>query len=181
MISTKITILAVVVAGWMSACFAEDAVVTAGKKVKMDYTLMVNNEQIETSVGKKPLEFIDGGRMIIPGLERGIEGMRVGEEKIITVIPKDAYGEADPRALKEFPKNKMPANVEPKVGMVLRATAPDGQSFPAVISQMKGDTVILDFNHPLAGKQLTFKVKILDIQNAPPVTAAPQVVTPAVK
>lgn len=181
MSSIKIVILMMVLAGWMSVGFAEDAVVTAGKKVKMDYTLTVNNDQVETSVGKKPLEFIDGDRMIIPGLERGIEGMRVGEEKIITVSPKDAYGEADPKALKEFPKNKMPTNVEPKVGMVLRATAPDGQSFPAVIAQIKGDTVILDFNHPLAGKQLTFKVKILDIQNAPPVTVAPKVVTPAIK
>lgn len=165
--SMKIVTLVVVLGCWMSAGFAKDETVTAGKKVKMDYTLTVDNKQIETSVGKTPLEFIDGSHLIIPGLEKGIEGMRVGEEKIVTVNPSDAYGEADPKAFKEFPKTSMPANVEPKVGMILRATAPNGQSFPAIISEIKGDKVVLNFNHPLAGKQLTFKVKILDIQNAP--------------
>ena len=164
----KMFLLTVFCASFYSLSFAEDMVVSSGKKVKMDYTLTVNNEQVETSVGKEPLEFVDGDHSIIPGLEKGIEGMKVGEEKTVTVEAKDAYGEVDPKAFKEFPKSSMPSTAAPKVGMVLQAQAPDGENFPAVISEIKADKVVLDFNHPLAGKQLTFKVKILDIQNTPP-------------
>jgi FKBP-type peptidyl-prolyl cis-trans isomerase SlyD len=159
--------LGVVFLGFSSMVFAADATVVAGKKVKMDYTLTVNKEQVESSVGKEPLEFVYGDHSLIPGLEKGIEGMKVGEEKTITVDPKDAYGEIDPKAIKEFPITSLPKSPEPKIGMVLQAQAPDGETFPAVISELKGDKVILDFNHPLAGKQLTFKVKILDVSDAP--------------
>lgn len=171
MTSMKMIILVAVLIGWTSVSFADDAVVAQGKKIKMDYTLTVNNEQVETSVGKQPLEFVFGDNTIIPGLEKGIAGMKVGEEKVVSVEPKEAYGEVDPKAFKEVPKTQLPANTDPKVGMVLEAQSPDGQNFPAVISAVNGDKVTLDFNHPLAGKQLSFKVKILDITNPPP--AAP--------
>jgi len=93
--------------------------------------------------------------------------MRIKEEKVIKVAAKDAYGEVDPKAFKDFPKTSLPKTIEPKVGMVLQATAPDGSRFPAVISALKDDKVTLNFNHPLAGKDLTFKVRILNIENAP--------------
>jgi FKBP-type peptidyl-prolyl cis-trans isomerase 2 len=150
-----------------SPIYAADPVVGPGKHVKMDYTLFVNNEQIETSVGQEPLEFNIGDQSIIPGLESQIMGMHIGEEKSITVASKDAYGEVDPKALKEFPKSTLPKEAEAKVGMVLQATAPDGEEFPAVISEIKEDKVILDFNHPLAGKELKFNVKVLAISDAP--------------
>jgi FKBP-type peptidyl-prolyl cis-trans isomerase 2 len=177
----KMLFSAFVLMGMVSIACAQDAVV-AGKMIKMDYTLFVNNEQLETSVGKTPLEFVAGDQSIIPGLEKGIEGMKVGEEKTIVVEPKDAYGESDPKALKEFPKDKMPGGAELKVGMVLEAQSPDGETFPATISDIKGDQIVMDFNHPLAGKQLTFKVKILDVTDAPaPVAAVAQTTAPEVK
>lgn len=166
----KIFVLAFVLVSFVSTVWAADQVVATGKKIKMDYTLIVKGEQLETSVGKEPLEFVVGDQSIIPGLEKGIEGMKVGEEKEIVVEPKDAYGEVDPKALKEFPKSKMPTGADLKVGMVLEAQAPNGENFPAVIAEIKDDKVVMDFNHPLAGKQLTFKVKLLDIsdvQNIP--------------
>jgi len=141
--------------------------VAAGKLVKLDYTLTVDGQQIETSAGKKPLEATIGNKKILTGLENGLLGMRVGEEKTITVQPKDAYGEVDAKAVKEFPKSAMPKGEEPKVGMVLQAQAPDGETFPAVITAIKDDKVVLDFNHPLAGKTLVFKVKVLEITQAP--------------
>lgn len=166
MMSMKSVAVMLIVAGCVSSAYAQDQVVVAGKKIKMDYTLTVNNEQLESSVGKQPLEFVYGDQSIIPGLEKGIAGLKVGEEKVVTVEAKDAYGEVDPKALKEFPKDKMPNTVELKAGMVLEAQSPDGQNFPAVIHEIKGDKVVLDFNHPLAGKQLVFKIKILDISEA---------------
>jgi len=177
-------VLAIAVTGWMSVSYAEDMVVSVGKKIKLDYTLTVNKEQVETSVGKEPLEFVFGDHSVIPGMEKGIAGMKVGEEKTLTIGPKDAYGEVDPKAYKEFPKSSMPAGSVPKVGMVLEAQAPDGENFSATIFQIKGDKVVLDFNHPLAGKELTFKVKILNITNAPTpavVEKAPAAAAVAVK
>ncbi len=162
--------------GMMNLCaYANDQVVGPGKKVTLDYTLMVDNKMMETSIGKTPLTYVAGSRMIIPGLEAQINGMRVNEEKTIKVPAKDAYGEVDPKAFRDFPKTSLPKDIEPKVGMVLQATAPDGAKFPAVISAIKGDKVTLDFNHPLAGKDLTFKVKILNIENAPAAPVMPAV------
>lgn len=157
-----------------TSVFAADAVVALGKKVKMDYTLTVDKEQVETSVGKEPLEIIYGDRSIIPGLESAIAGMKVGEERVIDVEAKDAYGDVEPGAIKEFPKSSMPTDPAPQVGMILQAESPEGESFPAMIKEIKGDTVVMDFNHPLAGKKLTFKIKILDVSDAPAsVPAAP--------
>ncbi len=155
-----------------SNAFAADDTVGAGKLIKVDYTLTVDNKQVESSIGKQPLEFVMGNRSIIPGLEKGITGMHVGEEKMITVAPADAYGQPDAKAIKEFPKTSMPKDMELKPGLVLQASAPDGNSFPATIKEVKATTVLLDFNHPLAGKQLQFKIKILGVQPAP---AAPAV------
>ena len=106
--------------------YAEGPVVGVGKKVTLDYTLTVDNKQVETSVGKVPLTYVVGARNIIPGLEAQLNGMRINEEKVINVAVKDAYGEVDPKAFKEFPKTSLPKGLTPKVGMVLLASAPDG-------------------------------------------------------
>jgi FKBP-type peptidyl-prolyl cis-trans isomerase 2 len=151
--------------------YADDPVVGPGKQVTLDYTLTVDNKQLETSVGKDPLTFVVGNRKIIPGLEAQLNGMHINEEKVVNVAAKDAYGEVDPKAFKEFPITSLPKGMEPKVGVVLQATAPDGSRFPATISKLDGDKVELNFNHPLAGKDLTFKVKILRIENAPVIPA----------
>ena len=147
--------------------YADGPVVGVGKKVTLDYTLNVDNKEVETSVGKLPLTYVVGNRNIIPGLEAQLNGMRINEERVVNVAAKDAYGDVDPKAFKEFPLTSLPKGLAPKVGMVLQATAPDGSKFPAMISAINGDKVQLNFNHPLAGKALTFKVKILKIENAP--------------
>lgn len=170
--SVKISVLMLALALTGSSALAAEAVVALGKKVKMDYTLSVDKEQVETSVGKEPLEIIYGDRSIIPGLESAIAGMKVGEERTIDVEPKDAYGDVEPGAIKEFPKSSMPTEPPPQVGMILQAESPEGESFPAMIKEIKGDVVVMDFNHPLAGKKLTFKIKILDVSDAP--AAAPE-------
>jgi FKBP-type peptidyl-prolyl cis-trans isomerase 2 len=161
-LASGILLLAV---GMFNLCaYADAPVIGAGKKVTLDYTLTVDNKQVETSVGKTPLTYVAGAHSIIPGLESQLNSMRVNEEKVIKVAAKDAYGEVDPKAFKEFPLTSLPKGMTPKVGLILQATAPDGSKFPAVISELKGDKVVLDFNHPMAGKDLTFKVKILKIE-----------------
>lgn len=158
--------LSVVMGMFNISAYADDPVVGPGKKVTLEYTLTVDNKEVETSVGKTPLSYIVGNRNIIPGLEAQMNGMHMNEEKVVNISSKDAYGNVDPKAVKEFPKTALPKGLDPKVGMILQATAPDGAKFPARISEVKNDKVVLDFNHPLAGKDLTFKVKVLNIENA---------------
>jgi len=153
------------------SAWADDPV-GPGKKVTLDYTLTVDNKVVETSIGKTPLTYVVGAHNLIPGLESQLNGLQINEEKTIQVAAKDAYGEVDPKAFKEFHITALPKSLVPTVGMVLQATAPDGSKFPTVITEVKGDKVVLNFNHPLAGKSLTFKVKILKIENAPAMPAA---------
>jgi FKBP-type peptidyl-prolyl cis-trans isomerase 2 len=135
-----------------------------GRKVSFDYTLTVEGEVFETTKGKEPLEYIHGQGQIIPGLERELAGLVVGEEKAVTVTPDEAYGQVDPEAFQEIPKSSLPEDLVPEVGMVLAMRTPQGQSIPVRISQVNEDSVVLDLNHPLAGKTLNFKVKIVSIE-----------------
>jgi FKBP-type peptidyl-prolyl cis-trans isomerase 2 len=145
-------------------CHAEDAVIAAGKKVKFDYSLTVDSQVVETTKGKQPLEYTPGQNQLIPGLEKQMAGMKAGEEKSIIVKPEDGYGLVLKDAFREFDKTKLPKDVVPQVGMMLELKDQDGNSFPAVISEVKDKTVILDFNHPLAGKELKFDVKVVSIE-----------------
>ncbi len=148
-------------AGWSHA---DDAVIAAGKKVKFDYTLTVDAQQVETTTGKQPLEYTQGKNQLIPGLEKQLDGMKVGETKSVVVKPDDGYGQVRKDAFREFEKTKLPKDTEPKVGMMLELKDKDGNAYPATISEVKDKTVVLDFNHPLAGKELKFDVKIVSIE-----------------
>ena len=134
------------------------------KKTKFDYTLTVNNEVVETTTGKAPLEYTPGKGQLIPGLEKEMEGMKPGDTKIIVVKPEDGYGNPKADAIREFPLEKFPQGMEPKVGMVFEMQDEGGNSYPATIKEIKDKVVVLDFNHPLAGKELTFDVKIVSVE-----------------
>jgi len=143
---------------------AEEKVVAKGKKVSIEYTLKLEDGTVmDSNVGGKPFTFIQGAHQIIPGLEKAIEGMKIGQKKHIVLPPKDAYGEIDKNAFVEVPKSRVPKDV--KEGTYLQGTDPRGQKILVRVAKVKKDTVVLDFNHPLAGKTLYFDVKILDIQD----------------
>jgi FKBP-type peptidyl-prolyl cis-trans isomerase SlyD len=151
----------------------DDRVVKAGMMVSLEYTLKnPEGKTLESSKGKEPLKYIHGQKMMIPGLERELTGMKVGGEKHVTVKPEDGYGKIDPRAVQEFPKEKIPENAL-KVGAVLAARSPEGMVVPMTVRQIKENTVVMDLNHPMAGKTLVFDVKVIDIQPAPKPTAPP--------
>jgi FKBP-type peptidyl-prolyl cis-trans isomerase SlyD len=158
---------------------AADKVIADGMKVKFDYTLTVGTEQVETTKGKQPLEYVQGTKMLIPGLEKELAGMKAGDTKVVTVKSEDAYGPVRPEALREVEKTKLPKDITPAVGMVLEMQDPQGNAYPAVVKEVKDKTFILDFNHPLAGKELKFDVKIVSVDVAPVVPAAPVVAAPA--
>jgi FKBP-type peptidyl-prolyl cis-trans isomerase 2 len=138
--------------------------IQAGSMVAFDYTLTdETGHVIDTSKGKEPMHYVHGKGQIIPGLEKELAGLTVGSEKKVTVKPEDAYGPVNPQAFQEVPKDKIPAEAL-KVGAVLTATGPEGQRVPVRVHEIKENTVVMDFNHPLAGKTLLFDIKITEIK-----------------
>jgi FKBP-type peptidyl-prolyl cis-trans isomerase SlyD len=135
-----------------------------GSQVALEYTLSdETGTVIESNKGKQPMSYIHGKSQIIPGLEKELLGMKVGEEKKIQVKPEDGYGPVNPDAFQEVPKEKLPPEAL-KVGTMLMAQGSQGQGVPVRVHEIKDTTVIMDFNHPMAGKTLSFDVKISEIK-----------------
>jgi len=155
----------------------DNRVVKDGMLVSLDYTVKTpDGKLLETSKGSQPLQYIHGKKMMIPGLERELTGMKIGAEKHITVKPEDGYGKLNPNAVQEVPKEKVPPNAL-KIGAVLVGTDKNGSPMPMTVKEIKEKTVVMDLNHPLAGKTLVFDVKVVDIQ--PPPTTPPTASKPA--
>lgn len=141
-------------------------VIQVGSAVAFHYTLTdENGAVIDSSKGKEPMHYIHGRGQIISGLEKELAGMAIGAEKKVTVKPEEGYGPIDPRRFHEIPKDKLPPDAL-KVGTMLMAQDPQGQSIPVRVHEIKEKTVIMDYNHPLAGKTLSFEIKITDIKAA---------------
>jgi len=139
-------------------------VVKDGATVSLEYTLSdESGKLIESNKGKEPLRYVDGRQQIIPGLEKALEGMKAGAEKKVSVKPEDAYGPVNPNAVQEVPKENVPAD-SLKTGATLFAKNAQGEMFPVQVREVKDKTVVIDMNHPLAGKTLVFDVKILDVK-----------------
>ena len=135
-----------------------------GKTVSIDYVLTVDGKEIDSSKGKEPLTYVQGEGNIISGLEKELEGLTAGTTKEVVVAPEDGYGLIKPEAFREMPKANLPSNIQPQAGMVLTAKTPEGQTIPIVIAEVRDTTIVVDFNHPLAGKKLHFDVTIVDIK-----------------
>ena len=135
-----------------------------GSVVSFEYTLSdENGEVLQSNKGKEPVTYTHGQHEIIPGLEKGLAEMEINEEKSIRVKPEEAYGQVDPQGFKEVPKSDIPTT-ELDVGTPLNARGPQGEELLIHVSEVKDDTVVLDFKHPLAGKTLHFDVKVVDIE-----------------
>lgn len=136
--------------------------------VSLDYTLRLDDgEIIDSSAGEEPLQFLQGRGQIIPGLERALYGMSVGEEKDVIVEPAEAYGEHDEEAYQVVPRTMFPDDVDLEEGMGLRLRdQTSGEPVEAFIAGLRPDSVMLDFNHPLAGETLYFHVEIADLRPA---------------
>jgi FKBP-type peptidyl-prolyl cis-trans isomerase SlyD len=144
-----------------------DTKVKDGLVVGLDYTLRLDDgEVIDSSGDNEPLEFLQGGGQIIPGLEQALYGMTVGDEKNVVVQPDDGYGEEDPNAYQTVPRDTFPADLDLTPGRGLQLRDQQGQVFVAYVSELKPDGVVLDFNHPLAGETLHFDVKIASLRQA---------------
>jgi FKBP-type peptidyl-prolyl cis-trans isomerase 2 len=141
-------------------------IVSDGKNISMEYSLSLEDKKVlDTNVGGEPMNFTQGAHQIIPGLETALEGMKVGESKQVTVDPEQGYGKINPQAVQEVPIDQIPPDAR-KVGVRLQGKDGQGRMVHPMVTEVKEQVVMLDFNHPLAGKKLFFDVKILDIQAA---------------
>jgi peptidylprolyl isomerase len=135
-----------------------------GDKVKVYYTLMTDNEDVvETTAGTMPVELTIGSGEFIPKFEESIIGMESGESKTFTIPAADAYGERDEQKVFELSRQNTPPAFEPYIGQLVRISRPDGSSFIATVLDVHETGFIMDANHPLAGKDLTFKIDLVEI------------------
>lgn len=145
---------------------SETLKVDDGKVVSMHYTLHVDGEVVDTSDGGEPLQFIQGMGHIIPGLEHQLYDMEVGQSKNVTVAAKDGYGETDEAAFMEVPREAFPPDVPLKTGTELELRDQSGNPAYARVDSVSEKSVRLNMNHPLAGKELHFDVKIAGLRQA---------------
>jgi FKBP-type peptidyl-prolyl cis-trans isomerase SlyD len=136
--------------------------VSKGKVISLEYTVKLDDNQVvDSNVGKEPLTYTQGAKQIVPGVESAVEGMTVGQTKHVVVAPSDGYGERNPNAFQEVPKEKVPKDVQ--VGTRLHGKDTAGRDVRPIVTEIKDNTVLLDFNHPLAGKTLFFDLRVLNI------------------
>ncbi len=135
-----------------------------GNKVQIEYCGTLEDGTVfdDSKNHGKPLEFEVGTKQVIPGFENAVLGMEKDEEKEVSIEPKEAYGEYNDQLIKDIPRTQLPQDQEPKEGMMLMMGMPNGQQMPAKITKVTEERVTLDLNHPLAGKKLNFKIKLVD-------------------
>ena len=148
-----------------SGCNTPDAAgVKTGNTVQVNYTGKLSDGTVfDTSVGRSPLEFTLGTSKIIPGFEKAVLGMKVGEKKTVTIPANEAYGPYKDNLTLEVPLELLPSGVNPQVGMQLQQKQADGSVVVALITKVSDKSVLLDANHPLAGKDLTFEIELVKI------------------
>jgi len=139
--------------------------IEANQIVSIEYEVKDGEKIVDSNVGGEPLVFMFGKGQIIPGLENGIVNMAIGEKGDILVNPEDAYGEYNAEATQEVPADQF-AGIELDLGMTLYGQGEDGGTVQVTVKELKGETVVIDFNHPLAGKALMFSVAINNVRDA---------------
>jgi FKBP-type peptidyl-prolyl cis-trans isomerase SlyD len=160
---TAIFILALAPSAWAKA--KKGGVVADGMRVSIEYTLTLEDgSKIDSNVGKEPLMFIQGTHKIVPGLEKRLTGLKAGETRRIEVPPEEGYGEVDPARKEEVDKSNIPEAAW-KIGVKLTRQKSNGEMTFAEVKEVTDKTVILDRNHPLAGKKLIFDVKVLKVED----------------
>lgn len=139
----------------------------ANKVVTLNYQLSDDQGNIiQTTNGNGPFVFLSGNNQILPKLEEAIDGMIIGGKKSIELVSSDAYGDYDEKAVQQVKRQEFPEGTDLEEGMEFMAQTPDGKPVPFVIKNVKDEDVTIDFNHPLAGKNLNFNVELLDVRDA---------------
>lgn len=136
----------------------------SGDTVRIHYTgKLSDGTEFDSSAGRDPLEFSLGSGKVIPGFDHAVDGMTVGDEKTVTIPPEQAYGPKHEQLIQDVPKTVLPPDLSPEVGMRLQSRTPDGRTMHLVVTDVADDSITVDGNHPLAGEDLTFDIKLVAI------------------
>ncbi|MEM6387453.1 MAG: peptidylprolyl isomerase [Pseudomonadota bacterium] len=139
-------------------------VAKSGDTVRIHYTgTLSDGSTFDSSDGREPLEFKLGTGQVIPGFDQAVSGMSVGEAQKVEIPAAEAYGALDPNARQPFPRDKVPADVPLEIGTKLQLSGAQGQPIMVTVAEVTETEVILDANHPLAGKDLTFQIELVEI------------------
>ena len=138
--------------------------VQSGDTIKIHYHgRLSDGSTFDSSAGRSPLEFTVGSGAVIKGFDDGVQGMTVGEKKTIEIPFVEAYGPEDPTMIIEFPVERLPADLKPEIGIQLNMNNSSGEQFPVTITGITEQNIILNANHPLAGKDLIFDLELVEI------------------
>jgi len=145
----------------------EEKVAVDGDKVFVHYTGTLNDGTVfDSSVDREPLEFIVGAGQMISGFDKAVMGMKVGESKTVTLSPAEAYGEHRDELMIQISRDELPPEQEPQVGMILTMTQSNGQVLRKPVVEVTATYIIVDANHELAGKELTFEIELVKLEPA---------------
>ncbi|MEE4278153.1 MAG: peptidylprolyl isomerase [Halieaceae bacterium] len=135
-----------------------------GDTVRIHYSGQLNDgTPFDSSRDREPMEFILGGGQVIPGFEKAVEGMAVGESKSFSIPSEEAYGQHREELVQDVPSSALPEELTPVVGMQLQGSNGEGQTMNLVVTEVKEDAITVDGNHPLAGQDLNFEVELVEI------------------
>jgi peptidylprolyl isomerase len=139
----------------------------SGDTVRVHYTgTLADGSVFDSSEGRDPLEFVVGSGQVIPGFDAAVSDLDVGDTATVTIVAADAYGEHSDEGMQTFPRDAFPPDASPEVGWAVELSAPDGQRVPATVAEVTDESITLDFNHPLAGQDLTFEITLVEVVEA---------------
>ena len=144
----------------------EPHIVAEGMVVSVAYVLTVDGEEVSRMTAEEPMEYLHGYQEIVPGLEAALAGKKIGDTFTVTLSPAEGYGEYDAENFEEIDRGDIPFSEELEVGTDLEVEDEEGNTYLATVTEIRNDSVVLDFNHPLAGKSLTYDVEVTDIRVA---------------
>jgi peptidylprolyl isomerase len=137
----------------------------SGDTVKIHYTgTLDDGTQFDSSQGRDPLEFEVGSGQVIPGFDKAVEGMTVGDSKSVRIEADDAYGPRHEQLIQQVERSVLPDDLNPETGMALQSSSPDGQVAQFMVTEVTDETITVDANHPLAGQALSFDIELVDIK-----------------
>ena len=137
----------------------------SGDTVKIHYTgTLDDGTQFDSSAGREPLEFEIGSGQVIPGFDKAVEGMAVGDSKSVRLEAAEAYGPHHDALVQQVDRNLLPDDLNPETGMALQSQSPDGQVMQFVVTEVSDASITVDANHPLAGQALSFDIELVGIK-----------------